>query len=109
MVTGPRQRVPAQQTITLATDASDTHIGSALKQQVQGSWQPLGLFSCKLQPAESKYSMFDWELLAAVAAIQHFRHILEGRDFQLWTDHRTLVTALTRVSEPWLARQPGGH
>jgi hypothetical protein len=89
----------------LATDASDTHISGALQQQVRGSWQSLGFFSRKLQPAESKYSTFDRELLAAVAAIRHFRHILEGRDFQLWTDHRPLVTALTRVSEPWSARQ----
>jgi hypothetical protein len=91
--------------IALATDASDTHIGGALQQQVRGSWQPLGFFSRKLQPAESKYSTFERELLAAVAAIRHFRHILEGRNFQLWTDHRPLVTALTRVSEPWSARQ----
>ena len=73
------------------------------QRQVQGSWQPLGFFSRKLQPAESKYSTFDWELLAAVAALTHLRHILAGRDFQLWTDHRPLVTALTRVSEPWSA------
>ncbi len=91
--------------ITLATDASDTHIGGALQQQVQGSWQLLGFFSHKLQPAESKYLTFDRELLAAVAAIRHFRHIQEGCDFQLWTDHRPLVTALTHVSEPWSARQ----
>ena len=88
--------------IALATDASDTHIGGALQQQAQGSWQPLGFFSRKLHPAESKYSTFDGELLAA---IRHFRHILEGRDFQLWTDHRPLVTALSHVSEPWSARQ----
>ncbi len=83
--------------IALATDASDTHIGGALQQQAQGSWQPLGFFSRKLQPAKSKYSTFDRELLAAVAAIRC--------DFQLWTDHRSLVTALTHVSEPWSARQ----
>jgi hypothetical protein len=91
--------------IALATDASDTHIGGALQQQAQGSWQALGFFSRKLQPTESKYSTFDRELLAAVATIRHFRHILEGRNFQLWTDHRPLVTALTRASELWSARQ----
>jgi hypothetical protein len=31
--------------IALATEASNTHIGIALHQQVQGSWQPLVLFS----------------------------------------------------------------
>jgi hypothetical protein len=54
--------------IALAMDATDTHIGGVLQQQVQGSWQPLGFFSCKLQPAESKYSTFDQELLSPVAA-----------------------------------------
>jgi hypothetical protein len=97
---------PAPNTaIALATDASNTHIGGPLLQQVQGSWQQLGYFSRNLQPAESKYSTFDLELLAAVAAIRHFRHILEGQNFRLWTDHRPVVTALTLVSEPWSARQ----
>jgi hypothetical protein len=49
--------------------------------------------------------MFDQELLAALADIRHFRHSLEGRAFQMWTDHRPLVTAITHVSEPWSARQ----
>jgi hypothetical protein len=59
----------------------------------------------KLTIAESKYSTFDQEILAAITAIRHFRHFLERREFQLWTDHRPLVTALTRVSEPRSARQ----
>ena len=67
--------------IALASDASNTHIGGSLQQQVSGSWQPLGFFSRKLSVAETKYSTFDRELLAAVAAIRHFRHILEGREF----------------------------
>jgi hypothetical protein len=62
-------------TIDLVTDASNTTIGSALHQQVRGSWQQLGFFSPKLQHAELKYSTFDQDLLAA---IKHFRHILEG-------------------------------
>jgi hypothetical protein len=64
--------------IALATDASDTHIGGTLHQQVRGSWQPLGFFSHKLNVAETMYSTFDRELLAAAQTIKHFRHILEG-------------------------------
>ena len=41
--------------IAVATDASDTHIGGVLNQQVRGSWQPLGFFSRKLNVAEIKY------------------------------------------------------
>jgi hypothetical protein len=92
--------------IALATDASDTHIGGPLQQQVQGSWQPLGFFSRKLQPAESKYSTFDWELHAAVADIRHFRHILAGRDFQL-IGHSTHTCFRTMVSQA--AATPGRH
>jgi hypothetical protein len=43
--------------------------------------------------------------LAAQAAIKHFRHFCEGRLFQLWTDHKPLVTALSRVSTPISPRQ----
>jgi hypothetical protein len=67
--------------IAVTTDASDTHIGGALQQQVRDSWQTLGFFSRKLNVAETKYSTFDRELLAAAQVIRHFRHILEGRDF----------------------------
>jgi hypothetical protein len=49
---------------------------------------------------ESRYSTFDCELLAAHAAIKHFRHFCEGCQFQLWTDHKPLVSALTCVSVP---------
>jgi hypothetical protein len=43
--------------------------------------------------------------LAAQAPIKHFRHFCEGRRFQLWTDHKPLVTALSRVSTPISPRQ----
>jgi hypothetical protein len=34
-----------------------------------------------------------------------FRHFCEGRAFQLWTDHKPLVTAISRVSAPISPRQ----
>jgi hypothetical protein len=40
-----------------------------------------------------------------VAAIKHFRFMLEGRHFTVFTDHRPLVGALSRRSDPWLGRQ----
>jgi hypothetical protein len=54
---------------------------------------------------ELRYSTFDRELLAAHAAIKHFLHFCEGRAFQLWTDHKPLVTAISRVSAPISPRQ----
>lgn len=52
-----------------------------------------------------RYSTFDRELLAAFLAIRHFRFLLEAREFQLWTDHKPLCLATSRVSPPWSARQ----
>jgi hypothetical protein len=73
-------------------------VGGVLQQQVGKGWKPLAFFSKKLAPAEVKYSTFDQELLAAFATIRHFRFLLEGRQFQLLTDHKPLVPAMTRVS-----------
>ena len=65
--------------LSLAVDASDTHVGGVL-QQLQGrAWQPLAFFSKKLSPTHVRYSTFDRELLAAFSAVRHFRFLLEGR------------------------------
>jgi hypothetical protein len=84
--------------LALASDASDTHIGCVLQQQVGGHWQPLGFVSCRLHGAEENYSTFDRELLVAHQAIEHFLPQVEGRAFQLWTNHKPLVAAMQRVA-----------
>ena len=38
--------------LSLATDASDTHVGAVLQQQVGQHWQPVGFFSKKLSKTE---------------------------------------------------------
>jgi hypothetical protein len=92
-------------TLALAVDASDTHVGATLQQLENRAWRPLAFFSRKLSPTECRYSTFDRELLAAFSAVRHFRFLLEGRQFRLLTDHKPLVTALSRLSPPWSARQ----
>jgi hypothetical protein len=78
-----------------ATDASDTHIGAVLQQQVGQHWQPLGFYSKKLTKTNVNYSMFDRKLLTAVSGNKHFRSRLEGRPFQLLTDHKLLFLPST--------------
>jgi hypothetical protein len=65
----------------------------------------LGFFSAQLDKAQVNYSAFDRELLAVVAAIRHFRYMLEGRGFVVFTDHKPLVGALHRRSDPVSAHQ----
>ncbi len=92
--------------ISLVTDASATHVGAAIQQRRPGqAWRPLGFFSAQLDKAQVGYSAFDRELLAVVAAIRHFRYMLEGRSFDVFTDHKPLVGALHRRSDPISARQ----
>ena len=80
--------------LCLMTDASDVAVGAVLQQKVDNHWQPLGFFSKRLQPAETRYSAFGRELLAVYLSIRHFRHHLEGRQFFVWTDHKPLTYAL---------------
>ena len=91
--------------ISLAVDASDHHAGGVLQQGSGSTWAPLAFFSRKLTEAEARYSTFNRELLACVAAIRHFRYLLEGQKFFIWSDHKSLTYALHRVSDPWTARQ----
>jgi cleavage and polyadenylation specificity factor subunit 1 len=93
--------------LALHVDASASHVGAALQQQQPGEkeWQPLGFFSKKLEASQVRWSAFDRELLACVASIRHFRFILEGRSFTIFTDHKPLVGALSRTTDPWTPRQ----
>ena len=89
----------------LMTDASDVVVGAVLQQYIDGAWQPLSYFSKKLQPAETRYSTFDRELLAIYLAIKHFRHFLEGRHFHVLTDHKPLGHALNTRADRHSPRQ----
>jgi cleavage and polyadenylation specificity factor subunit 1 len=101
----PLQHPAPNPGLSFATDASDTHIGGVMQQKSGDHWPPLGFFSHKLTDTESRYSTFNRKLLAAHAAIKHFRHFCEGRAFQLWTDQKPLVTAVSHVSAPISPRQ----
>jgi hypothetical protein len=96
--------------LSLAVDASNTHIGAVLQQWQPGGrsrgggWRPLSFFSKKLDTAQLKYSAFDWELLAAYLSVRHFRYMLDGKKFHILSDHKPLTQALHRISDPWTPR-----
>ena len=68
-------------------------------------WQPLSFFSKKLNPAETRYSASDRELLAVYATIKHIRHNLEGRNFFVNTDHKPLTFVMSSVTKRAFLRQ----
>ena len=101
LLTHPR----AESEVSLAVDASDRHVGGVLQQWEEGAWRPLAFYSRKLTGAETRYSTFDRELVAIVAAIRHFRFLLEGRSFAVWTDHKPLTYSLHQIQDAWSARR----
>ena len=91
--------------INITCDASDVTVGGVLQQFLNGMWQPLSFFSKKLNPAKTRYSVFDRELLAVYATIKHFRHNLKGRNFFVNTDHKPLTFVMSSVTERASLRQ----
>ena len=91
--------------LTLSVDASDIAVGGVLQQIVDGQLQPPTFFSRKLRKPETKYSAFDRELLAMHLSVRHFRYFLEGRPFVIFTDHKPLTFAFSKVSDAWSTRQ----
>jgi cleavage and polyadenylation specificity factor subunit 1 len=81
--------------LAVFTDASDLAVGVVLQQRVDGAWKPLDFFSRKMSSGERKYSAFDRELLAIYRAVRHFRHMVEAREFTVYTDHKPLTFAFS--------------
>lgn len=83
----------------LFTDASSSHVGASLQQNVNNEWQPLAFFSKKLSPRHTTWPAYYRELLAVYEAVQHFRHFLEAQHVTIYTDHKPLIYAFTQRRE----------
>ncbi|GBP63197.1 hypothetical protein EVAR_102361_1 [Eumeta japonica] len=59
----------------------------------------------KFSPAQRNYSPYDRELIAIYGAKKHFRHILEARDFVIYTDHKPLCHAFKTRKDKCSPRQ----
>ena len=92
-------------TLALTTDASNLAIGGVLEQRGPRGWEPLAFYSSKLKPNEKMWPPYDRELLGAFKSIRHFKHMLEGRAFTLYTDHQSLVPSLSKKTDAQTARQ----
>lgn len=94
-----------QAKLALVTDASDFALGAVIQQFKDDVWQPLAFFSRKLSPSQQKYSPYDRELLAIYEGIKYFRHMVEARDFTVYTDHKPLVYAFSERKSNCSPRQ----
>ncbi len=93
-------KAQVNQPFVLTTDASDAHVGGVLSQpQSDGTSRPVGYFSKKLNPCETRYSATDKEALAVVLACRQFHHYLWGVHFTIITDHQPLTSIFKRKTK----------
>ena len=78
----------------LATDASNSGLGSCLYQESEGRLRPVAYASKALTETESRYAIIEKEALAITWGCERFSQYLIGRQFEIQTDHRPLVTSL---------------
>ncbi|GFU50424.1 transposon Tf2-9 polyprotein [Trichonephila clavipes] len=86
-------------------DASDFAVGGALAQFHDNVWQPLAFLSMKLSASQKNWSTYDRELLAIYTMVKRFRHMLEGREFVIYTDQKPLIKAFQQKTDKCSPRQ----
>ena len=69
------------------TDTSKTQLGSVISQE----GKPIAFYSHKLNPAQTRYTTTERELLSIVETLKDFRNILFGQQLEILTDHENLV------------------
>jgi hypothetical protein len=68
-------------------DVSKTQLGAVILQDNR----PIAFYSRKLNPAQTRYTVMERELLSIVETLKEFRNILLGQRIQVYTDHLNLT------------------
>ena len=69
------------------TDASKVQLGAIISQE----GKPIAFYSRKLNPAQTRYTTTERELLSIVETFKEFRNILLGQQIVVHTDHQNLI------------------
>ena len=87
--------IPSQEDcFVIHSDASGLGVGATLNVVREGVELPVAFFSRQLQGAEKRYSATELEALAIYKAVNFWDHFLYGQTFEVYTDHKALVSLL---------------
>ena len=78
--------------LTIENDACEYGLGSVLLQQ----GKPIAYASHSLSDAETRYAQIEREMLALVFGLEKFHHYAYGRHVDIITDHKLLVSIVTK-------------
>lgn len=95
----------ADSKLIIHVDASNFAIGAALNQIKNDQLEPLSFYSKRMTETQKRYSTYDRELLGIYQSIKHFKHMIEGRDCIIYTDHKPLTFAFQQKPEKASPRQ----
>jgi hypothetical protein len=86
---------PAKPT-TISADNSSYGLGAVLQQQQSdGTWRPVFYASRSLTDVERRYAQLEKECLSLTWACERLSDFIVGIPFQLYTDHKPLVSLLS--------------
>ena len=80
------------------TNASLIAAGGIVLTTIDGVQKPVSFYSRKLNDTEHQYSATDREMLSVVDCLCHFKHVLLGHNFVVYTDHKPFITYFSSQS-----------
>ncbi|XP_065195493.1 uncharacterized protein K02A2.6-like [Sycon ciliatum] len=81
----------------ISCDASPDGLGAVLWQKnTSGCWVPVTCASRSLSDVESRYSQLEREMLGVVFGLTRFRQYVLGREVQVFTDHKPLISIVQK-------------
>jgi RNase H-like domain found in reverse transcriptase len=75
------------------TDSSEKQLVAAIMQINR----PIAFYSCKLNPAQCKYTTGEQELLSIVKTVKQYQNILLVYDIKVFTDHKNTLALFKAV------------